>query len=150
MDERAAVRVDHVIDLAWADACRGGGVVPPLVNRRRRHAAQASEHANGPLPDVDLAEQRNLLAELALPLLRPGREERRPVMHDPAPGQDLARLLDHAAESLPVHAHERVPEVEGDRGDGDPRGGHPQVATLDGQMSRKGQYMQLRALGRGV
>jgi hypothetical protein len=51
---------------------------------------------------------------------------------------------------MAVHADERVPEVEGDRGDGDPFCGHPQLATLDGQMSRNGQYVQLMALGRGV
>ena len=59
------------------------------------------------------------------------------------------RLLDNSAEAGPVNRHERVAEVERDRADG--RQVHPrQVATLDGQISRNGQYEQAIRSGLAV
>ena len=61
----------------------------------------------------------------------------------------VAGVLDDRPQARSVDADERVPEVDGDRRDGE-AGRHLSVATLEGQMSRNGQYVHARALGRGV
>ena len=141
-DEGAAVDLDRPLDLvrlasrkaaaAWSQRSSSAAAA---------HPAQPGQDADEPVREVDLAELRHLLAELALALLRPDREEGI-ELERPEPLDDrLGRRLDDAPQPGPIDRHERVAEVEGDRPDG--REVHRrQVATLDGQISRNGQYEQ--------
>ena len=87
--------------------------------------------------EVDLAELRDLLAELPIPLLRPRGKERRPLEVRPSSADRVGRQLNDPPEGRPADGHERVAEVERDRGDPRELPGH--VATLDGQMVLNGQ-----------
>ncbi len=125
---------------AWSQrSCRPG----------RRHPPQASEDANEPVCQVHLAELGHLLAELPLALLRPDREEvlrreRAEPLDDRAGGH-----LDDSTEPGPVDRNEGIAEIERDGVDG--REVHPgHVATLDGQISRNGQYEQAMRSGLAV
>jgi hypothetical protein len=109
-----------------------------FVWRRRCSAAQSRQDANGPLRDVDLAKGGNLLPELPLPLLCPGREKPAAIAHDASLFESIGGLLDDVTQARPPDVDEGVPEVDRDRGNREART-HDQRATLDGQMSRNGQ-----------
>ncbi len=71
------------------------------------------------------------------------------MRHDAAQRQRIRRFVDHGCEGRPIRPDQRVAKVDGDRGDRD-GSAHDQRATLDGQMSRNGQYVQARVPGFGV
>ena len=86
---------------------------------------------------------------LPVTFLGPRGEERRAVRHQPAEEQRIGGLVDHGREGGAIGPDERVPEIDRDGGDRE-TGSHAQRATLDGQMSRNGQYVQASVPGFGV
>ena len=91
---------------------------------------------------------RDFLAELSVALLGPRAQEGGSVPHQPSEREGVCRLVDDSRKGRPIGSDERVSEVDRDRRDRDAPG-HP-YATLDGQMSRNGQYVHESALGFGV
>jgi len=92
VDEGRAVGVDGQVDLGRLGELAGGCLVPALVTRRWRHASQAGKDADQPLGQVDLAELRDLLAELPLAFLGPGDQELRPIDTRDALGDEYRAL----------------------------------------------------------
>ncbi|MCI0343828.1 MAG: sulfatase-like hydrolase/transferase, partial [Chloroflexi bacterium] len=107
------------------------------------------------LLEVDLAEAWDLVAELPGALLGPRLEERAAVVEPAACADPLRCLGDDCSQAGPVHADERVPEVErhGPDAGQSPRlvsvGAIRHLAALDGQISRNGQYVHASGLGLG-
>ena len=137
VDEGHAVHADRPADDLGVRVGRGVRLDPPLLGRRDGHPRHSGEHPNQSLLEVDLSELRDLLAELPLALLGPGREKRVTVDVRHAFDDPVRHDGDDAAEAVAIDRDQGVPEVEGDRGD--PIEWRRHGATLDGQIALNGQ-----------